>query len=380
MNYSPGRENSNMQSSSSMQGSRGLVVRTKNNKYKMLTMSKKKQSIQTSTKFRTNVCTSVYRYPAAFKTESGSVLPAIEITYTVHGELTNTNKKVIWIVHALTANSDPLEWWDGLVGSQKLFDPNEYTIVCANNLGSCYGTTGPMSINPLTNVAYAEIFPLVTIRDMSRVLELLRRHLGIEKIHLLIGGSMGGQVGLEWAIEQPELFENLVPIATNARHSAWGIAFNEAQRLALGSGVAGLVAARAIALLSYRGYAAYNATQTDEDERIDFFRAASYQQYQGEKLVKRFNSDSYYALSKAMDSHNVGRGRVSIKDALAKIKARTLVVGISSDILFPVQEQQLLAETIQDASLAVIDSEYGHDGFLLEYNKLERLLRKFLKK
>ncbi len=340
----------------------------------------KKQIIPTSTKFRTNVRTEVFRCPEPFHTESGAVLPEIDITYTVHGNLKKANKKVIWVVHALTANSDPIEWWDGLVGAQRLFDPKEYTIICANNLGSCYGTTGPLSINPRTGEAYADSFPLITIRDMARAMELLRNHLGISKIHVLIGGSMGGQIALEWAIEQPSIFDNLVPIATNARHSAWGIAFNEAQRLALEVGAAGLAAARAIALLSYRGYDAYNLKQTDDDNKIDSFKASSYQRYQGEKLVKRFNKDSYYTLSKAMDSHHVGRGRVSIKDALSKIEASTLVVGISSDMLFPIIEQQQIVECINGANLAVIDSNYGHDGFLLEYEQLEKLLRKFLGK
>jgi homoserine O-acetyltransferase len=320
----------------------------------------------------------VYHHKAPFELETGDVLPALEITYTLYGEDSGDAKPVLWIVHALTANSDPAEWWDGLVGEGKLFDPKDYLIVCANNLGSCYGTTGAASKIPGTRKLYGASFPFITIRDMTKAFELLRQHLQIETVDILIGGSMGGQVALEWAISQPHVFKTLIPIATNARHSAWGIAFNEAQRLALRGNEAGLQAARAIALLSYRGYDAYEQAQTDTIDKVDYFRASSYQQYQGEKLAKRFDKHAYYTLSKAMDSHNVGRDRGSVEKALAEIKARTLVIGISSDILFPLREQQFLQSHIQGAQLAVLDSHYGHDGFLIEYEQLAAALIKFL--
>ncbi len=320
----------------------------------------------------------VFTSKKPFKLEAGDTLPGIDITYTVHGEEGKKNKKVVWIIHALTANADPFEWWDGLVGPGKMFDPEKYVIICANNLGSCYGTTGPASTIPGTHNLYGKSFPLLTTRDMTKALDLLREHLKIEKIHVLIGGSMGGQISLEWAIMNPELVENLIPIATNARHSAWGIAFNEAQRLALHGNEFGLQAARAIALLSYRGYDAFEKAQTDTIEKIDYFRASSYQQYQGEKLAKRFDGHSYYTLSKAMDSHNVGRERGSIEKALSLIKAKTLVIGISSDILFPVREQKYLRDHIAGATLAVLESDYGHDGFLIEYEQLNKVIGEFL--
>ncbi len=220
--------------------------------------------------------------------------------------------------------------------------------------------------------------------------ELLRQHLGISKIKLLIGGSLGGQQALEWAISQPQLIEHLLVVATNAFHSPWGIAFNEAQRMAIRAdytyqqniptgGRLGLKAARAIALLSYRTYDTYEQTQRESDlSKTDNFNASSYQNYQGEKLVNRFDAYSYVSLSKTMDSHNVGRNRGSVVQALSRIKAKTLVVGISSDVLFPPAEQRYLAQNIPGATYQEINSFYGHDGFLIETVKLTRLLETFL--
>ena len=203
----------------------------------------------------------------------------------------------------------------------------------------------------------------------------MAKHLQINCIELICGGSLGGQQAMEWAITEPEFIKKLFVIATNARHSAWGIAFNEAQRMAIDAGEKGLEAARAIAMLSYRNYDMYNNTQTDNDGRADNFSAASYQRYQGEKLKKRFDAGSYIVLSKAMDSHNVGRGRESIGHALKSIKAKTLVTGILSDILFPLAEQQFLAQHIPGAVYTEIDSRYGHDGFLIETKIISELLR-----
>ena len=158
--------------------------------------------------------------------ESGQHLPGIHLAYTVHGALNERRDNVIWIFHALTANSDPAEWWPGLVGAGKLFDPAEYYIICVNMPGSCYGSTGPLDVDPATGEPYYHDFPLFTTRDMIRTYQALRHELGIQKILLGIGGSMGGQQLLEWAIEEPALFRNIVPIATNARHSPWAIAFS----------------------------------------------------------------------------------------------------------------------------------------------------------
>ncbi len=313
-----------------------------------------------------------------FYTENGEIIRDLNVRYTTYGSLNETGDNVIWIIHAFTANSEPHVWWSGLTGEGKLFDPSLHFIVCANNLGSCYGTTGPSSVNPETGDKYGRNFPFVTVRDSAAVLDLLREHLGINRIRLITGGSIGGQIALEWAVMKPGLFEYIVPMVTNAKQSPWAVAFNEAQRMAIDAGAYGLDAARAVALLSYRGYEAFNLTQSETESKTDGFRASSYQRYQGKKLSDRFDSDTYYTLSKVMDSHDLGRGRGSLGEVLNNINAKTLVIGISSDILFPVKEQKFLADNIPGAKLEVIESYFGHDGFLIENYKITGLIKKFI--
>jgi len=331
-------------------------------------------------------------YTNSFKLECGISLPGFHLGYTTHGRLNAEKDNVIWIFHALTANSDPGEWWPGLVGKNRFFSSDRYFIVCANMPGSCYGSIGPLDINHETREPYYHNFPLFTTRDMIRTYRLLKEHLGITRIKTGIGGSMGGQQLLEWAIEEPELFETIIPVATNAFHSPWGIAFNTSQRLAIetdstwsnsneAAGMQGMQTARSIALLSYRNYQTYQWSQSEETcDKIDEFKSESYQRYQGEKLAKRFNAFSYYFLSKSMDAHNVGRNRQSVTAALNKIKARTLVISISSDLLFPPAEQEFLAANIPGAVYKTIHSNYGHDGFLLEFEQIEYALSEFLGK
>ncbi len=321
--------------------------------------------------------------------ESGLVLPRVEVAYHTYGRLAPQGDNVIWVFHALTANSHVPDWWPGLFGEGRLLDPTRYFIVCANVLGSCYGTTGPSSIDPETNQRYGLQFPLFTIRDIVSVHRLLAAHLGIDKIALGIGGSLGGQQLLEWACSEPGRFEHLAAIATNARHSAWGIAFNASQRMALeadpdfytnrpDAGRIGLQAARAIALLSYRHYHTYALTQTDDrHDLITDYAADSYQRYQGEKLVQRFDAHSYYRLSQAMDSHHLGRDRKSVESALHRIRAKTVVIAIDSDQLFPVKEQLLLSNLIPRASFYQVESEHGHDGFLIETTRINQIVQTF---
>jgi homoserine O-acetyltransferase len=328
-------------------------------------------------------------YKKRFQLESGLSLPNLEIAYQTWGKLNADKSNVIWVVHALTANSDVFDWWKGLFGDKELYNPNDYFIVCANNLGSCYGTTGPLSINPDTNEPWFSYFPKITIRDMANSLNVLKQHLEISKIHTIIGGSQGGQVALEWSLLFPGISENLILVATNAQHSPWGIAFNESQRLAIkadrtyfsntpNGGQKGLLAARSIALLSYRNYNTYDKTQKTISEDLNNYPAASYQRYQGEKLVKRFNAYTYIRLSEAMDSQNIARGRGKPAEfILNSITAKTLVVSVSSDILFPPIEQQFLAKHIPLANYSEIDSLYGHDGFLLETKQLEKQIKQF---
>jgi homoserine O-acetyltransferase len=256
--------------------------------------------------------------------------------------------------------------------------------------GSCYGSLGPLSENPATGQPYFHDFPFFTPRDMVRAYQPLKKELGIERIKIGIGGSMGGQQLLEWAIEEPGLFEFIFPIATNAWHSAWGIAFNASQRACIetdlswvekrpDAGIEGMKTARSVALLSYRHYETYRESQQEEDlERLVQFRSESYQRYQGEKLAIRFNAFSYYKLSQSMDAHQVGRGRNNPQQALQRIRSKALVIGIDTDILFPLTEQQFITSYIQGASLVKIHSRYGHDGFLLEYEQIGSLIGEFI--
>ena len=325
-----------------------------------------------------------------FITEKGFFLEEIEIAYDTWGKLNSDCDNVIWICHALTANSDVEAWWPGMVGEGCAFDTSRYFIVCANILGSCYGTTGPASINRPAGKPWLNDFPVVTVRDVVRVHEILREHLGIKKIYAITGSSIGGYQALEYSIMFPETIERLIFIASAAKQSPWAIAFNESQRLALEAdstlfsgnpdgGAKGLKSARSIALLSYRTSYAYNTTQAEtDDEKLDCYKASSYQAYQGDKLVKRFNSWSYYRLTQLADSHNAGRNRGGVEAALKIIKANTLCIGIRSDILYPVEEQVFVAENVSKGSFAEIDSFYGHDGFLIETAKVSELIGRFL--
>ena len=324
-----------------------------------------------------------------FHLECGETISELALFYQTFGELNEKRDNVIWVCHALTANTNVLDWWSGLFGANHLFNPDQYFIICVNAPGSCYGSTGPTT--PQENKRpLLDKFPLITTRDAQHAFEAVRKALKIDRIYLLIGGSVGGQHALEWSIEQPEVVQNLALIATNAQHSPYGIAFNESQRLAIkadatygngniSGGRNGLIAARSIALLSYRSPTIYRQTQSDENQAsLGNFRAAGYQQYQGEKLVRRFNAYSYVCLTKMMDSHNVGRGRRSITEALQLVRAKTIVVGIGSDQLFPPSEQKFLSHHIPGAEYAEISSSYGHDGFLVETKKLSNILEDFL--
>jgi len=320
-----------------------------------------------------------FNYPQTFVLESGDTLSGITIAYNTYGQLNNDKSNVVWICHALTANPDVADWWTGIVGSQHVIDPAKYFIVCANILGSCYGSTGPLSINPATGEPYHHSFPFITIRDMVQAHILLRKHLQIPSIFLIIGGSMGGYQAMEWCIMENSFINNLFLLATSATESAWGIAIHTAQRLSIeadgtwqtsqvNAGAKGLKAARAIGMLTYRNYNIMVQMQSDADtEKLDNFKASSYIEHQGEKLVSRFNAFSYWLLTKTMDSHHIARGRGGkVEAVLKKLSQRTLVIGISSDILCPLVEQEMLAGYIPNSNLIVIDSDYGHDGFMVE--------------
>ena len=328
-----------------------------------------------------------YTYRQPIKLENGQRLPAVDLVYQTYGTLNAEKSNAVWFCHALTANADVTEWWDSLVGKGKAYDPEKYFIICANIVGSCYGSSGPISINPETKKAYFSTFPQITIRDMVQQHIVLRKHLGIEKIHTLIGGSMGGYQALEWILTEPHVFENLVLVATSPQESAWGIAVHTAQRLAieadptwkdmtLQAGAKGLKPARAIGMLTYRNYDAFVKTQSDDEHKLDNYKASSYISYQGDKLVKRFNAYSYWILTKAMDSHNIARNRGKMEDVLKSIKIKTTIIGISSDMLCPVAEQKFMAKHIPNAVFTEIDSPYGHDGFLIEGEMIGKVIKK----
>lgn len=326
-----------------------------------------------------------------FITEGGETLSALTIAYDTYGTLNSEKNNVVWACHALTSNSSVTEWWPGVFGENTVIDPARYFIVCANIPGSCYGSTGPLSINPNTEEAYYSDFPLITIRDIVRVLIMVRKYLEIENIFLLMAGSMGGYQALEWAVVEKEIIQHLFLITTSAAESAWGIAIHTAQRLAIEAdstwrdksataGNHGLKAARGLGLLTYRNYKILVEKQTDPDiEKIDNFKASSYINYQGEKLVRRFNAQSYWLLTKAMDSHNLARGRnKTINEVLQTITQKTLIIGIKSDLLCPVDEQKRIADHMPNATYIEIDSSYGHDGFLIEYKKISYYLSNWL--
>lgn len=333
----------------------------------------------------------IFESQAEFSLENGTVLPSLRVAYHTYGQMNADKSNVIWVCHALTASSDVADWWKGLVGEHCLIDPDRYFIVCANILGSCYGTTGPLSDDPHTGKPYYSSFPQITIRDMVQSFILLRKHLGIERVHLLMGGSMGGYQALEWAVMEQDVIGRLFLIATSPSESAWGVAVHTAQRLAIeadhtwqhrspDAGAKGLKAARAIGMLTYRNYGTFQDKQTDPDpEKIDDFKASSYINYQGDKLVKRFNAYSYWLLTKAMDSHHLGRGRGGdLIKVLRSITQPTLIIGIRSDILCPLDEQQFMADHIPNTHFFEIDSAYGHDGFIIETAQISRFLKDWL--
>lgn len=332
-----------------------------------------------------------FTYEKEFVLESGVVLPSLTIAYDTFGEMNRERSNVIWVCHALTANSDVADWWPHTVEEGCFLDPTRYFTVCANFLASHYGTTGPLSVNPATGERWYGDFPLVTVRDMVRAHQLLAEHLGIERVKLLIGSSIGGFQCLEWCVMQPDFAERAAFIATTPRTKPWASAFNESQRMAIEcdptfgdrspeAGEQGMAVARSMALLSYRGGMAYDKTQDDDnpDEASFQRRVLSYQRYQGEKLRRRFNAYSYYRLSQAVDSHNLGRGRGRVEDILQQIRAKSLVVAITSDILFPPSDHQILIDNISDVRFHIIDSDFGHDGFLVEHQQLNEIILDFL--
>lgn len=336
-----------------------------------------------------------YHHSGPLRLESGGLLAELDITYHTYGTLSPRRDNVVWVCHALTANSDVADWWPHTVEQGCFLDPGRWYVVCANIIGSHYGSTGPLSINPATGEPYYAGFPSITIRDMVEAHRILARHLGIDHIHALVGSSVGGFQAVEWAVQEPSRFSRLALIATAAKASPWTIAIDETQRMAIeadstygepraDAAMDGLAAARAIGLLTYRGGSGYNITQQDHPSQAHRIiprserRPCTYQQYQGGKLCRRYNAYSYVAILNAFDTHDVARGRGTLQQVLATLSIATLVIGLTTDIIFPPEEMRQLADMIPGARYEEIQSEFGHDGFLVEHSRLNHLLTSFL--
>ncbi len=334
-----------------------------------------------------------YIHNCIFNFEAGGSVSGLKVVYhqSERDWQEGDGRKVIWICHALTANSDAEDWWPELVGPGRLFDTEKYFVVCVNMLGSAYGSSGPSTINPETGRPYYFDFPKITVRDIVKANDLVRQHLGIEHIDFMVGGSIGGFQSVEWSIMKPEVIRKAVYIACGIRVTPWLTAFNESMRMALETdptfraceslkgGETGLRCARSIALISYRSYEGYNATQSEKEEDCMFAdRAGSYQRYQGRKLSDRFDAYSYWYLCNSVDSNNIGRGRGGVIKALESITTDCTVIGIDSDRLFPVEEQKFMAEHIKGATYHEITSKFGHDGFLLENDQLTEIIKPIL--
>ena len=375
-------------------------------------------SVQAKTVIKTRKVR-LYTEAEPFRFEVGNGLGPIDVAYETYGELNSAGSNCVLVCHASTGsahaafyNSETDKvpgWWDGIIGPGKALDTTKYFVVCSNFLVGCSGTTGPSSVNPRTMKEYGTSFPLTTIRDMVRVQKRLLDWLGVEKVQLVIGGSMGGMQAIEWGVMYPDFVERLAPIATGASHTAWGIGLNEVARQAIlndpayrdgeyyayGQPSRGLALARMIAMLSYRSpesltmrfqrdlvnnagnRTASNLTENDPFEK-NVFQVESYLHYQGVKLVERFDANTYIYITHAMDLHDVARDRGTLRDVLATIKSKVLCVGISSDVLYPAVEQRGLAELIPGAAYAEIQSVHGHDAFLIEFDSMNRVIGQFL--
>lgn len=330
------------------------------------------------------------RLTEPFQLESGEVLPQVEIAWQSWGTLDQGGGNAVLVCHALTGSPAADTWWEGLFGSGRALDPAHDFIVCANVLGSCYGTTGPAS-RDAAGKRLAAGFPAITIRDMVRLEALLLEKLGVRRLRLVIGGSMGGMQALEWSLLFPQKVEAAAVIAASARHSAWCIGISEAQRQAIFADPlwqggnydddappkAGLAAARALAMVTYRSWQSFERRFGRGEGQLEDFAVAAYLEHQGRKLVERFDAGSYVALSRAMDSHDVGRGRGGLERALAAVEQPVLVVSIPSDVLYPPIEQVELARLLPRSRLAILDSEHGHDAFLIDVAALGAIVQDF---
>ena len=335
--------------------------------------------------------TRYHRVPGGFRLESGAVLDDIDIAYRTWGSIENAPDRAILICHALTGSADVEAWWPGIIGEGKAFDPRHDFVICANILGSCYGTTGPANLKPCGTERYRADFPRVSVRDMVELQRELLDALGVERLKLVTGPSLGGMQALEWAASYPERVGSVVPIGVGGRHSAWCIGVSEAQRAAIKADPRfrngyygddappedGLAAARMMAVCTYRSWDSFDERFGRETRAEGGYQVQSYLRHQGRKINDRFDANTYITLTHAMHTHDLARGRGDYLDVLASIGQPALVVSVSTDTLYPPQEQQLLAEQLPNARYEVLESAHGHDGFLIETEQLGKLVTEF---
>ena len=343
--------------------------------------------------------------------QRGGRIAPVTVAFETWGKLNAEGDNAILITHALTGSSHAhdaerpddarVAWWNPLIGPGRFFDTSRYFVICSNILGSCYGSTGPSSIDPGTGHPYGIRFPIITIRDMVEAQRRLIAHLGVKQLAMVAGGSIGGQQALEWAVAYPELVRKVIVVAATAALTAQAIAFSEVGRQAIladpcwqggdyvpGQGpTAGLAIARMLAMITYQSeegmelrFARRPARQqnvlspsgfSDLGERFD---VEGYLYYQGESLVKRFDANSYLYISRAMDLYDVSEGYPSLEAALSRLRSKALFIGIRSDFLFPAARVRWLANKVRhaggDAIYAELDSPHGHDAFLKEWKQM----------
>lgn len=350
-----------------------------------------------------------------FVLESGETLDEVTTCYEMYGQLNESGDNVILIQHGLTGSSHAAGrfkpdspyagYWDQIIGSGRALDTDKYCIIAPNALGGCRGTTGPSSINPRTGQPYGSRFPTITIRDMVRAQKPLLDHLGVRRLRLVIGASMGGMQAYEWAVTFPDIVDAICPVGASPRQSAMAIAFNHCMRRAIftdpgwmGGDYYGTPGPRqGLAVARMIGHITYLCEQLFEEkfdrealcpyplpEPANYvrFTVEEYLDEEGRKLVHRFDANSYVCVSRAIDLHDISRGFGSMEEAYRRIRAKCLLIGIRSDFLFPPESIRKTCEELQaagvDARYWEMDSDYGHDAFLEEQTKLDPPLRQFL--